>query len=562
MTSSFDMAGFIPAVVAEEEKRHLISADDEVEDVDDEADDDFLDASESSRPSRSSLIGTSRVQQTRNLEILKRKQERNMKRRMLESVAPRLEILRNLPFFIPFDTRVQIFREFVLRDQVRRRNGVVDPDTWRMTVMHSSGVMPDGRPMGQEVLGRHHADIRRDATFESAFEQYYPLGDGLKEPIQISFIDRFGSVEAGIDGGGVTKEFLTSVTSEAFDPTTDLGLFVENDQHLLYPNPSALEERKELLRQAELREGSPDWTENLRELLRRYEFLGRIIGKCMYEGILVDVQFAGFFLLKWALTGGTTTASNETAYKPNLNDLRDLDEGLYQGLLQLKNYQGNVEDFSLNFSITDTVSLPETDSTRRTKAVDHDLIPNGSSISVTNKNRPHYISLVSRHRLMSQQHYQTRAFLQGLGQIISPTWLSMFNQHELQTLVSGDTSGEIDVEDLRAHTQYGGLYVIGDDGQEHPTIQIFWEVMRSLPHADRRKVLKFVTSTPRAPLGGFSHLNPRFSIRDSGTSEVDDRLPSTSTCVNLLKLPRYQKKEKLREKLKYAIESGAGFDLS
>jgi len=77
---------------------------------------------------------------------------------------------------------------------------------------------------------------------------------------------------------------------------------------------------------------------------------------------------------------------------------------------------------------------------------------------------------------------------------------------------------------------------------------------------NRRKVLKFVTSTPRAPLLGFSHLNPKFSIRDS--SEDQTRLPSTSTCVNLLKLPRYADEKTMMEKLLYAANSGAGFDLS
>ena len=573
MTSSVDMTGFIPAVVAEEEKRHLMADDDEIEEED--VEEDFLEESYPSQISRQYLIGTARAQQVRRMEMARKHQEHAMKKRLLESVAPRLEILRNLPFFIPFDTRVQIFREFVARDQIRRRQGTVDPDTWRMTVMYNSGMGPDGRPLGQDIIRRHQGEIRRNAVFESAFEQFYSLGDGLKEPIQISFIDRFGSVEAGIDGGGVTKEFLTSVTSEAFDPTGDLNMFVENEQHLLYPNPGAIEERKELLRQAQIVEGSAEWRDQLSELLRQYEFLGRVIGKCLYEGILVDVNFAGFFLLKWALTGGTTSASNESAYKPNLNDLRDLDSGLYQGLLQLKNYPGNVEDLSLHFSITDTILLPTSSNTgpRPTKSVDNDLIPHGSTIPVTNKNRLHYISLVTRHRLAgSQQKYQTRSFLQGLGQIISPSWLSMFNQSELQTLISGDTSGEIDIEDLRRNTQYGGVYVIGDDGKEHPTIQMFWEVMRSLSHEERRKVLKFVTSTPRPPLGGFIHLNPRFSIRDSGSSNNnqssssserdEDRLPSTSTCVNLLKLPRYKNKERLREKLLYSVESGAGFDLS
>lgn len=226
---------------------------------------------------------------------------------------------------------------------------------------------------------------------------------------------------------------------------------------------------------------------------------------------------------------------------------------LYQ--LQLKNHTGDVEDFALNFTVTDTIPLP--DGTNRTTT--RDLKGHGSETPVTNQNRLVYISYIARYRLQIQPALQTNAFLQGLGQIIQPSWLSMFNQSELQTLVSGDAD-DIDVSDLRRNTLYGGVYAIGDDGQEHPTVQLFWEVMETLPNEDRQQVLRFVTSTPRAPLLGFSHLHPRFSIRDS--SQDQDRLPSTSTCVNLLKLPRYSSAEVLRQKLLYAVNSGAGFDLS
>jgi ubiquitin-protein ligase E3 C len=43
---------------------------------------------------------------------------------------------------------------------------------------------------------------------------------------------------------------------------------------------------------------------------------------------------------------------------------------------------------------------------------------------------------------------------------------------------------------------------------------------------------------------------------------TDLQLPTSSTCVNLLKLPDYKDKATLREKLMYAINAGAGFDLS
>jgi len=541
MTSRFEMEGFIPAVVMEEERRHEIPEDEEDTEDAIENDGEFFDR-------RGSLIGNSRPRRAQQIEAMRKTQHQAARQKMLASIGPRLEVLQNMPFVIPFETRVQIFRQFVLLDQTRRRGGNVDPDIWRMVTMQQAQ-MQQGR-RGQDAISRHHAKIRRDQIFEDAYEQFYELGESLKEPIQITFVDKFDTVEAGIDGGGVTKEFLTSVTKEAFQ-TGPGSLFVVNDQNLLYPNPSALDERRQLLRDAGFRESDPDWREAVRDLLNHYEFLGRVVGKCLYEGILVDIAFASFFLLKWAASSST----GESTYRANINDLRDLDESLYQGLLQVKNYPGNVEDLALDFSITDTVSLPNTP----TRAISRDLMPNGSFISVTNENRPLYVSYVARHRLQIQPHLQTQAFLKGLGSIIKPSWLSMFNQSELQTLIGGDSS-EIDVTDLRSNTQYGGVYVIGDDGLDHPTVALFWQVMKELDDADRRKVLKYVTSTPRAPLLGFGQLNPKFSIRDAGSDEK--RLPSTSTCVNLLKLPRYSTKRVLKEKLLYAVNSGAGFDLS
>lgn len=411
-------------------------------------------------------------------------------------------------------------------------------------------------PMRRPLLEDHHASIRRGHEFEDAYAELYQLKDKLKEPIQVSFVDKFGQIEAGIDGGGVTKEFLTSVTSQAFSPSEGLDMFVENENHLLYPNPSAIEERKEVLRQAGFRENSAEFRDEVNELLRQYEFLGRVIGKCLYEGILVDIQFAGFFLLKWALTGGEGSAPNESGYRANINDLRDLDEALYQGLLQLKRYPGNVEDFSLDFTIADTVSLPGSGTNRTTTK---DLIPGGSGMPVTNENRLIYISYVAQHRLARQPWQQTMAFLRGLSSMIQPSWLSMFNQSELQTLIGG-TAANISIADLQANTQYGGVYQIGTDGLLHPTIELFWRVMENFEDGERRAVLKFVTSTPNAPLLGFGSLNPKFSIRDSGDDQ--SRLPSTSTCVNLLKLPRYSSEKVMKERLLYAAFSGAGFDLS
>jgi len=319
MTSRFDMTNFIDAVVEEEERRH---------EVQENGDDMMEDEPEPVQTLRraSGLVGTGHTQRIRRLEQMQRQQRAIAHRRHLQAVAPRLEILQNMPFLIPFETRVKIFRRFVNMDQIKRRGGAVDPELWRLSRLHGGDPFRGG-------LERHSAKIRRGYEFEDAYEAFFSLGPALKEPISITFVDQFDNPEPGIDGGGVTKEFLTSVTNQAFAPSEGINLFAENENHFLYPNPSAIEDQKELLREAGFRDDMPTFRDNVTSLLQRYEFLGRVIGKCLYEGILVDISFAGFFLLKWALTGGTGATPRESGYRANLNDLRDFDESLYQGLV-------------------------------------------------------------------------------------------------------------------------------------------------------------------------------------------------------------------------------------
>jgi ubiquitin-protein ligase E3 C len=526
MTSKLEKEDFIGAVIAEEERQIQEQADDSDSDADETAGVPFDDGFGSH-----ATFAAQRLSRHVRLERLKARQVRAQRERRLAEMGPKLELLKHIPFVVPFETRVMIFRSFINLDRVRRGGNSAFP-------------MPP--------MGRHHAKIRRGQLFDDAFEQFYQLGEGLKDPIQITFVDQFDTPEAGIDGGGVTKEFLTSVTSEAFgNELGGLGMFTSSDKGLLYPNPMALDVLRESLRQRGLTESDPEWRDAVSDLFRRYEFLGRIVGKCMYEGILVDLAFAGFFLLKWP----SPNRKEENSYKGSVNDLQDMDEELYNGLLHLKNYSGDVSALGFDFTITDQISAPG----EPIKTISRKLVPNGDEMSVTNDNRLLYISYAARHRLVLQPAPQTTAFLRGLREIIRPSWLSMFNQSELQRLVGGDSMA-IDVEDLRRNTIYSGLYAIGDDGEEHSTIKMFWNVMDGFTDAQRRDVLKYVSSTPRAPLLGFSQLNPKFAIRDGGSDQ--ERLPSTSTCVNLLKLPVYKSESTLRKKLLYAISSGAGFDLS
>lgn len=186
--------------------------------------------------------------------------------------------------------------------------------------------------------------------------------------------------------------------------------------------------------------------------------------------------------------------------------------------------------------------------------VDHfDLIPKGFDIPVTSDNKLRYIYLVANYKLNKEIEIPCRAFLKGFSDLIHPRWLAMFNQYELRNLICG-VSSPIDIEDLIVNAHYSGGY-----SSTHSTVIIFWRVVRTFDEIHKALLLRFVTSCSRPPLLGFKELYPKFCIHFAGS---EDRLPTSSTCMNLLKLPEFHDERTLRDRLIYSIEAGSGFDLS
>lgn len=401
------------------------------------------------------------------------------------------EILKLAPFLVPFTSRVKIFASQLAAS--RQRDG------------------------SHAVFTRNRLKIRRDRILEDSFNHMSALSDeDLRGVIRITFVNEFGVEEAGIDGGGIFKDFMESITRAAFD--VQYGLFKETSDHLLYPNPgSGL----------------------VHELhLQFFHFVGTILAKAMFEGILVDIPFATFFLSK-------------LKQKHNyLNDLPSLDPELYRHLIFLKHYQGDISELELYFVVVNN---------EYGEQVEEELLPGGKSIRVTNENVIRFIHLMANYRLNYQIRQQSLYFLRGFQRLVHKDWIDMFNEHELQLLISGSLDG-LDVDDLRSNAQYSGGY-----HPDHYVIELLWEVLKGFSHANQMKFLKFVTGCSRGPLLGFKYLEPQFCIQraaGSATEEALDRLPTSATCMNLLKLPPYRSKEQLEMKLLYAINAEAGFDLS
>ena len=91
------------------------------------------------------------------------------------------------------------------------------------------------------------------------------------------------------------------------------------------------------------------------------------------------------------------------------------------------------------------------------------------------------------------------------------------------------------------------------------------QVMAQLTDEEKAQWLKFVTACSRAPLLGFRYLEPPLCIQLAGhvgNAESLERLPTSATCMNLLKLPPYSSPDLMLQKLRLAINNVSGFDLS
>ncbi|KAK3089067.1 hypothetical protein FSP39_000528 [Pinctada imbricata] len=396
-----------------------------------------------------------------------------------------LVILTELPFVVSFTERVKILQKLIQNDRDENQG-----DAHNFLSGPAINVM-----------------IRRNYIYEDAFDKLSPENEpDLKKKMRVQLVNAAGLDEAGIDGGGIFREFLSELLKTGFDPNR--GLFLMTTERLLYPNPQSVA--------------------LMENYTQHYYFLGRMLGK--------RSQFATFFLSK---------ILSRHSGDLDIHHLASLDPELYRNLLFLKTYEGDVSELGLDFTAVNN-------DFGQTKV--EELKPGGRNIPVTNFNKIEYIHLMADYKINRQIRTHCIAFRRGMADLINLEWLRMFDHHELQTLISGALI-PVNILDLKQHTNYSGGYNL-----EHPVIRNFWKVVENFTDQQKRKLLKFVTSCSRPPLLGFKDLYPAFCIHFGGSEA--DRLPTASTCMNLLKLPEFRDEETMKTKLLYAIESGAGFELS
>ncbi|XP_015599094.1 E3 ubiquitin-protein ligase HUWE1 isoform X3 [Cephus cinctus] len=358
----------------------------------------------------------------------------------------------------------------------------------------------------REELAVH---VRRSHVFEDSFRELHRRNaDEWKNRFYIVF-----EGEEGQDAGGLLREWYVIISREIFNPMYALFTVSPGDRVTYMINSSS--------------HCNPNH-------LCYYKFVGRVIAKAIYDNKLLECYFTRSF------------------YKHILGilvkhtDMESEDYSFYKGLVYLTEH--NISDLGYELTFSAEVNEFGVNDVR-------DLIPNGRNIVVTEETKLEYIRLVCQMKMTGAIRKQLNAFLEGFYDIIPKRLISIFNEQELELLISGLPN--VDIEDLKTNTEYH---------KYSPTslqIQWFWRALRGFDQADRAKFLQFVTGTSKVPLQGFGALEgmngvQKFQIHRDDRST--DRLPSAHTCFNQLDLPVYETYDKLRSNLLKAIhECSEGF---
>ncbi|XP_048520980.1 probable E3 ubiquitin-protein ligase HERC4 [Dendroctonus ponderosae] len=344
-------------------------------------------------------------------------------------------------------------------------------------------------------------NVTRDHIIEDTLRELRAVNPSdLKKPLKIKFCG-----EEAEDAGGVTKEFFMLLLRGILDPK--YGMFKE------YEETRAI------------------WfSENPFEESNVYFLIGMICGLAIYNFTIIDVPFP-LALYKKLL--------NEVV---GLSDLKELSPLMANSLKALLEYQNDdLQDiFCLSFDINRDIWG---------EIVTVELKPNGSNIPVTQDNKQEYVTLYVDYIFRKSVENQYNAFHEGFMKVCGGRVLLLFHSQELMAIVVGNEN--YDWHALEEAAEYKNGYKSSD-----PTIRYFWEVLQEMSLEDKKKFLLFLTGTYRIPIQGMKAI--KITIQPTN----DDKfLPVAHTCFNLLDLPRYKTKERLKYKLMQAIQQTEGFSL-
>ena len=376
---------------------------------------------------------------------------------------------------------------------------------------------------GQEVF---MLTVRRDHLLPDAFVgiSSASLSD-MRKKLRVNF---FG--EAGIDSGGLLREFYQLLSHEAISyATRRCGLFKEDSEGRFYFNGEYSNKsiHPPLEQTMLVNHDAMECIDNI-ELAG---FIGLLAAKAFYDECMLEFSFS-LQLVKAIL---------EDTF--DLDDIMAIDSDLHRSLSWMlqNDITGVIDDTFVVF-----------DPKKQTFV---DLCALGGTIDVTEENKARYVNLRVDWLLKFSIEEVLKSFLSNFWALIPSIHLHQCNINAFEMLAMMEGTNAIDVDKIRPYCIFQGDT---DFNERHEAVVNFWCTLRSLSTGQLQKFLIFVTGCGRLPLDGF---NPPFNITQ-GVGMQPDSLPKAHTCFNQIVLPAYSNPSILRERLIFAIENCSTFLLA
>ncbi|KJP89306.1 hypothetical protein AK88_00968 [Plasmodium fragile] len=266
-------------------------------------------------------------------------------------------------------------------------------------------------------------------------------------------------------------------------------------------------------------------------LFKYFKLLGQLCAKILTDNRNVNVNLHPLFWYLVMNNSGYVNISKFQHYQAidrvNMNSINKL--------LEYRNENKNVEDLMLDFTLLGSDPPVE-------------LIPNGANIAVNNENLDLFINKTIEYSLYEGIKFQIWAFRFGFSTIAPLVCTNIFDEEEICEYLFGSNI-ENDEHWTKLHLS---TYIKPDHGYTNDSVTFITliEILSEFNKEERKLFVKFCTGTSALPNKGFAALKPLMKVVKK---EDNNDLPSVMTCTNYLKVPDYKNKEKLRNRLLYAI---------
>uniref|UniRef100_A0A669BH99 HECT-type E3 ubiquitin transferase n=1 Tax=Oreochromis niloticus TaxID=8128 RepID=A0A669BH99_ORENI len=359
----------------------------------------------------------------------------------------------------------------------------------------------------QPQAGHCRIEVSREEIFEESYRQVMKMRPkDLWKRLMVKFRG-----EEGLDYGGVAREWLYLLSHEMLNPYYGLFQYSRDDIYTLQINPDSAV--------------NP-------EHLSYFHFVGRIMGMAVFHGHYIDGGFTLPFYKQ--LLGKPIT----------LDDMESVDPDLHNSLVWIL-------DNDITGVLDHTFCVEHN---AYGEIIQHELKPNGKSISVTQDTKKEYVRLYVNWRFLRGIEAQFLALQKGFNEVIPQHLLKAFDEKELELIVCG--LGKIDINDWKSNTR------LKHCTPDSNIVKWFWKAVESFDEERRARLLQFVTGSSRVPLQGFKALQGAAGPRLFTIHQIDastNNLPKAHTCFNRIDIPPYESYDKLYDKLLTAIEETCGF---